>query len=194
MQGEINIRSIKMSDKKIDEARLFTEVFGDGDMFVDKNIEFLEVGDHFEVVGYNGSPKELIVPAWYEYKPVTVIRDGVFSGMTELEVVTLGDSLAVIGECAFSGCTALGRVNIPESVREIGEYAFSGCTALGSVTIPVGVVKIGERAFGACCDFVAYCRDKAKPEGWHDLWNSATGRVEWDTGAEFCAVFGSLFD
>ncbi len=177
-----------MFDEK-DFAELFADTFGDGDVFVDKNIEFLEAGDHFEVVGYKGSTTDLIIPAWYKYKPVTVIRDGAFSGMTELERLTIGDSLVRIGEGAFSDCTSLRIINIPNSMREIGEYAFSGCTALCSVTIPIGVVVIGERAFGTRCDFVAYCYHKVQPEGWHELWNSGVGKVNWDTGVELAAAF-----
>ena len=174
--------------------QMFADTFGDGDMFVDKKIEFLEVGDHFEIVGYCGSTKDLIIPAWYKYKPVTVIRDGAFSGMTEVERLTIGDSLIRIGDGAFSDCTSLRIINIPGSIKEIGKYAFSGCTALSSVTIPIGVEAIGERAFGASCDFVAYCYDKAKPEGWHELWNSGVGRVKWDTGADINALLDSVFD
>ncbi len=183
-----------MFGKEMDEATLFGEVFGDGDMFVDKNLIFVEVGDHYEVEGYNGSTKELIVPAWYKYKPVTVIREGAFSGLDEIEVLTLGSSLVTIGARAFSGCRGLRITNIPESTREIGEYAFGGCASLESVTIPSGVLVIGERAFGAREDFVAYCYDEAQPEGWHELWNSGVGSVKWGAGEMLSDILNLSFD
>ena len=105
--------------------------------------------------------------------PVIKINDKVFSGNTNLTVVTLSEGLVEIGEYAFSGCQNLESVTLPESLTTLGSNAFSsckllkavkipsrvtaipggcfnGCSSLESVTIPEGVTDIGGAAFSGC--------------------------------------------
>ena len=69
------------------------------------------------------------------------------SGLTS---VTIGNSVTVIEQGAFSYCSGLLSVTIPNSVTYIGNFAFLGCTGLTSVTIPNSVTKIGWDAFEGC--------------------------------------------
>ena len=69
------------------------------------------------------------------------------SGLTS---VTIGNSVTVIGQGAFNVCSCLLSVTIPNSVTSIGNMAFQGCTGLTSVTIPNSVPKIGWHAFILC--------------------------------------------
>ena len=105
--------------------------------------------------------------------PVIKINDKVFSGNTNLTVVTLSEGLVEIGEYAFSGCQNLESVTLPESLTTLGDKAFyackllktikipsvvtaipgscfDGCSSLESVTIPEGVTAIGASAFSGC--------------------------------------------
>ncbi|MCD8211431.1 MAG: leucine-rich repeat domain-containing protein, partial [Oscillospiraceae bacterium] len=67
--------------------------------------------------------------------------------ITDLE---LESGITRIGARAFSDCTELESVTIPDSVRSIGDYAFMNCTGLQSVVIGSGVQEIDEGAFSVC--------------------------------------------
>ncbi len=73
-----------------------------------------------------------------------------FYNIKTLKEITIGKSVASIGNRAFSGCSGLTSINIPNSVASIGNRAFSGCSGLTEITIPNGVTSIGENAFSSC--------------------------------------------
>lgn len=125
----------------------------------------------FEIVGdrlisYKGKNNSVTVPPF-----VTEIDEDAFSE-TNLEELSLPDSLKTIPECAFAGDNTLKKVRFPsklekieesafqecikltsvniESVEQIGNYAFSECDGLESVTVGNGLKKIGESAFDEC--------------------------------------------
>ena len=82
--------------------------------------------------------------------PVIKINDRVFSGNTNLTVVTLPDGLVEIGEYAFSGCQNLESVALPESLTTLGDYAFISCKLLKTIKIPSGVTTIPNYCFSKC--------------------------------------------
>ncbi|MFT4689306.1 MAG: hypothetical protein ACI9OD_001513, partial [Limisphaerales bacterium] len=92
---------------------------------------------------------DLIIPSFWEGKPVTSIGDQTFDRCESLTNVTIPDSVTSIGECAFAKCKSLKSVTIPDSVTSIGGRAFwqSGLT---SVTIGNSVTSIGDQAFLSC--------------------------------------------
>ena len=51
---------------------------------------------------------------------------------------------------AFSLCTNLNNITISNSMIMIGDYAFINCSSLNSVTIPNSVTTIGNNAFNHC--------------------------------------------
>ena len=100
------------------------------------------------------------------------IGDYAFAGCG-LTSVTLGNSVASIGNYAFDYCTSLTSITIPNSVTNIGDDAFYYCNSLTnvttrqrchqhrgnafyycydltSVTIPGSVASIGSQAFAYC--------------------------------------------
>ena len=78
---------------------------------------------------------------------VTSIPSYMCYGMSNLESLTIPNSVTSIGFSAFSYCSGLTSVTIPNSVTTIGSYAFLGCSGLTSVTIPNSVTSIGSQAF-----------------------------------------------
>ncbi len=69
---------------------------------------------------------------------------------SNVEELTIGESVKVIPNYAFDGCSGLTSLTIPESVTSIGSHAFGGCKGLTSVTISESVTSIGNSAFGGC--------------------------------------------
>jgi len=82
--------------------------------------------------------------------PVIKINEKVFSGNTNLIVVTLPDGLVEIGAFAFNECKNLESVAFPESLTTLGRDAFNECRLLKAVKIPSGVTTIPNDCFSKC--------------------------------------------
>ena len=78
------------------------------------------------------------------------IKQGVFSGCTDLTSVTIPNSVTTIEESAFSGCSSLKSIIIPNNVTDIKGWAFQNCLSLTSVTIPNSVSFLAAYAFNGC--------------------------------------------
>lgn len=78
------------------------------------------------------------------------IDDYAFSNSTNLERLTLPNSITIIGERAFYGCSKLTKIIIPKSVTTIERLAFRGCIGLANVSIPHTITSIGTEAFYNC--------------------------------------------
>lgn len=98
---------------------------------------------------------------WYKYSSLissismdstsdATIGDLAFSGLTNLESISLSNSIKSIGENAFYRCVSLSSVVLPDSLTNIGKAAFSGCSALSSVSFPQNPISIGSFAFDGC--------------------------------------------
>lgn len=79
-----------------------------------------------------------------------VIHTGCFGKCTNLETVTLPETLTKIGVVAFYKCSALRTVNIPASVTEIGKWAFYCCSSLEAITLPDNITVIPQSTFNEC--------------------------------------------
>ena len=100
------------------------------------------------VDGYE--PAHLVVLPKYKGLPVTSIGDCAFAGCTNIETVTIPDSVTSIGLEAFSDCSRLTTIIIPDNVKTIGQFAFAGCSRLISVTIPDSITSIDHETFRGC--------------------------------------------
>ncbi len=84
----------------------------------------------------------------------TSIGEGCFKGRTELQSITLSDSVTTIGKDAFDGCTYLRQLRLPAGVTSIGENAFSSCDSLTLAELPASLQVIGKNAFDDCYKLV----------------------------------------
>ena len=62
-----------------------------------------------------------------------VINNSLFSGHSDLNSVTIPNSVTSIGDGAFYNCSGLISVTIPNSVTSIGSYVFQGCSSLTTI-------------------------------------------------------------
>ena len=85
---------------------------------------------------------------------VETVGEGIFDDCTELQTVTLRNSLSTLKNKMFNGCTSLNNVHIPSGVRIIGHEAFKGCTGLTNLVFDDPfqgqLTTIGEEAFRDC--------------------------------------------
>ncbi len=93
---------------------------------------------------------DVIVPSAINGYPVTKIGDEAFKNCSDIEHITLSDTITSIGNFAFENCTSLLSINIPNSVTEIGRYAFGNCYNLTSIRIPDGIECISYGMFNMC--------------------------------------------
>ena len=102
------------------------------------------------ITGYFGSETHIDIPFSIDGCVVTAIDDSAFLSCTDLESITIPETVTSIGDYAFEGCTNLESINIPDSVTSIGNEVFYECYSLTSITIPKNVISIGDKAFSDC--------------------------------------------
>jgi|GEM_PF-7094762 len=95
---------------------------------------------------------DLVIPSTVEYegKTYTVTRVDLY-GCSELQSVSLPNTIREIAEFGFYGCTQLTGITLPSSLEKIGRSAFSYCENLEEITIPQSVKEIGGQAFSVYC-------------------------------------------
>ena len=98
--------------------------------------EYNETNEEWEVFGQNWWTNDFVLPATIMEKPVTVIRDNVFSGGV-CNSISLPEGLRHIGWFAFESGT-LTSISIPASVTEIDGGILAGCNSLTSITVAEG--------------------------------------------------------
>ena len=93
---------------------------------------------------------KIVIPAYYNNKPVTKIANGAFTNQTHVVSIFIPKGILNIGIGAFKGCTSLESIVIPDTVTSIKESAFYNCQALVSVTLPNDIHTIEKYTFYGC--------------------------------------------
>lgn len=88
--------------------------------------------------------RDVIIPDTYKS-----IYQYAFYGCTNIEKITLPNTLERIGNGAFSK-TNIHEIKIPNSVKEIGEYTFAHCKNLEKVKVSNLMTTIPEGCFSNC--------------------------------------------
>lgn len=94
----------------------------------------------------NGS---VILPAYFNNKPITKIMPCAFKNAVNVTAVRLPYTIAEIGNSAFYNCTGLQRIELPDGLKEIPLESFYNCAALTEINLP-RVTKISTSAFYKC--------------------------------------------
>lgn len=105
-------------------------------------------GDDFLInggvlVAYRGEKSDVTIP-----EGVRCIAAEVFENHTEIETLSLPDSLEVMGEEAFKDCSSLASIQIGKGsrLRQIKDRAFHDCN-LRTLQLPQGIEELGQKAF-----------------------------------------------
>lgn len=78
------------------------------------------------------------------------VNSGIFYSCTNLEHVTLPDTLKTIGKYTFGQCTKLGKLIVPDSVTSIGERALYQNSSMTKLYLGSGIEMIDSCAFMYC--------------------------------------------
>lgn len=118
----------------------------------DEGTEFVVTG--LSPSGWDISNQLIEIPSVYqdpvtlEVLPVTSIADGAFTGRI-ITLISIPDSIKMIGEGAFKNCARLSRINMTSSsqLAEIKSSAFEGTKNLTRFGLTRELTTIGSRAF-----------------------------------------------
>lgn len=105
------------------------------------------IGDGGIITSYTGSGGDVVIPSTIDGRAVYGIGASVFSGKTNLQSITMPNTLERIESSAFSGCSNLHTVNLNEGLHYIGASAFSATTSLTSIWFPSSVEELGANSF-----------------------------------------------
>lgn len=94
------------------------------DFWIDGIYEYGELKS-YRIFSYEGTASNVIIPSFYEGKPITIIGSRSFRNNKNITNVTIPNSIVEIDGEAFSGCTGLTGITIPEGVKTIGYNVFS---------------------------------------------------------------------
>ncbi|MBM6927626.1 leucine-rich repeat domain-containing protein, partial [Pseudoflavonifractor phocaeensis] len=113
--------------------------------------------DTIEIMGYNGTETDLVIPS--QINGYTVVGIGDLNLPTHndntVETVVVPDTVKYIERFAYYPNTAyyvsnLTKVTLPEGLETIGDDAFASAPGLSEINLPSTLKSIGERAFKDC--------------------------------------------
>lgn len=96
-----------------------------------EGLDYEEDGGYCFVRGIGSArASTIIIPNYYNGKPVVEIRGGAFRGCSSIRSVVIGDNVSEIGDSAFENCSNLQAVSFGDNVKMVFDNAFYGCNSL----------------------------------------------------------------
>lgn len=116
------------------------------------NMTFKAISGGYELVSYNGSKQNVIIPNTYNGSSVVKIGARAFLGNNKLLGVSIPKTIKAIDYRAFYACENLKEVNFEQycSLYELGDEIFGDCASLKSVFVPMLVKEIPFGTFSNC--------------------------------------------
>lgn len=128
-------------------------VLQDDDVFAENGYEengivYNILNDEAIVVGYKGTPIEIVLPEYVKGAVVKKIDQNAFYGCQDLKKVVIAESSKIndIGDFAFAGCSKLSQINLPSSIKKLGLSAFQDCISLEVLTLPEGLKTVSQNS------------------------------------------------
>lgn len=167
-----------VGDSQSEEHLLAMELSNDGSYYIITGIGSLEETDIIIPSEYKGVPVKEIGQWAFRYNSeinsvtipdtVEIIRESAFSH-TSISEIIIPNSVTALEGYVFSGCQNLEKAVLPENIAEIGENLFSECSKLKDVNIPKSIVSIPANCFSQCISL----KNISLPDGIQTLGNSA---------------------
>ncbi|MBQ7107326.1 MAG: leucine-rich repeat domain-containing protein [Clostridia bacterium] len=104
---------------------------------------------HICINRYIGDDKDVVIPDEIDGYPVKMIMFAAFL-KTDIESVTIPNTVEEISERAFAYCKELHTVNLGKSVKRIGFEAFINCIKLKNISLPQKLEVVERDAFTDC--------------------------------------------
>ena len=121
----------------------------------------------------------LTIPEEVDGNKITTIIEFAFSGDTDIEEISMPDSIISIDARSFQncvnlryvylsagitelktrtfyGCVSLTNVRLPKNLKSIGFGVFANCTSLEKIEIPDTVTEISDTSFDGCTNLIMY--------------------------------------
>ena len=160
------------------EGVVYSGKTGDCDWSYDPETFTLTISGEGETGAYN---EEDPAP-WYDFTVKNIdIKDGVkiirsanFAD-SEVQSVTIPDSVEHIGMIAFMNCRWLGELKLSKNLKSIAGGAFMGCSLLQKAELPDKLESLGPFAFGDCEDL----SEITIPDSITDLGASVFQHTQW---------------
>ena len=115
----------------------------------------LKSDNTYEIIDYQGSDINIIIPSTYLGIEVTSIANYAFASKYAIQSVVISEGIMMIEGAAFYSCTNIISVYLPNSLTYIGESAFAFCVKLSAINIPLNVSYIGGYAFYECINLAS---------------------------------------
>ena len=115
---------------------------------VSGDFEYSDTGDSITITWYSGKDGRVVIPEYFDGKPVTQIGERAFTGsFKNPSTVILPQTLTTIKQFAFADCTGLsGTLTIPRSVRSIEDLAFRNTSRLFRTVFEGDAPQLGKEA------------------------------------------------
>lgn len=101
------------------------------------------------IIKFIGDEKNVIIPRKIDGYEVKRIGISAFTA-SDIESVTIPDTVEDIWDRAFQYCKSLHTVKIKSKKLKIWDEAFDGCKKLKNINLPSGLTMIGVQAFFGC--------------------------------------------
>lgn len=115
-------------------------------------LKYTAYDTYVEITGFDGTVTEVEIPEKINKLPVTTIGEKAFYNATNIEKITVPESIETIGQYAFYNCSSLTEVNLPNTLKTIDGYAFHDCISLEEIILPDSLTSIGKQAFRNCAE------------------------------------------
>lgn len=138
------------SDKPIIYCNYYQELWNVKSVFLGRQIEFNNGSENPRNTDSSSRSLFRNVNKVIFGKNFTEIPDYFFWYCSELETITLPNTITSIGSDAFENCSKLMGIRLPNHLNEIKTNTFSCCYDLKEITIPTSVSEISSTAFWGC--------------------------------------------
>ena len=118
------------------------------------------------------------------FNAINMTTTSVFKDMESLTTVIFGDKVAYLEGQTFYGCTNLQNVTLPDSIETIKYDAFRDCNAMTEIVLGKNVILGGGRVFcGWTEEQTIYVKSSAyfASQYWDTSWmESCNAKIVWD--------------